>query len=57
MVTRNDWECFANDGYNVGNQEYIFANLLDMARLTQDMKHIVIISVIASPGHLFFHVE
>ena len=38
MIARNDWECLANAGYNVGNQECIFANLLEMDRLAQDIE-------------------
>ena len=38
MRARIEWECLANAGYNVGNQECIFANLLDIARLTQDIE-------------------
>ena len=53
MSARIEWECLANAGYNVGNQECIFANLLDIARLTQDIEH----TVKASTGHLFPHVE
>ena len=56
MSARIEWECLANAGYNVGNQECIFANLLDIARLTQAIEHIVIISVKASTRHLFSHV-